>query len=124
MSMANPAIEMLASAAARGVEVVILTNDHPVPPLRLKWTHEEFWWGAKSRTRAAGFHLVVIDRDGDSSEWVLRRDGVVLAHGETHECRPYYHFDNCMVAGEAALIEHARLRKAGVQRRKESSPCE
>ncbi|TJV51110.1 MAG: hypothetical protein E5Y01_16100 [Mesorhizobium sp.] len=110
----------LAAAAARGVEVIIITNEHPSPSLRFQWKHEGKWWGAISTFAAAGFELRVIDYDGDSSSWALMEGKTTIAHGEAHECRPYYHFDACLLAAEEALrsevsrrIGLLRARRAG-----------
>lgn len=111
-------ISILAPAAERGVEVTILTNDHPVPTLRFKWHHEEKWWGAVSTYCAAGFKLRVIDYDGDSSSWALMEGKTVIANGETHECRPYYHFDACLLAAEAALQAEVECRVAALKARR------
>lgn len=109
----------LAAAAARGVKVTILTNDGDVPALTFKWSNEQKWWGAISRYRACGLEAVVVDMDGDLSNWELRDvraggKGMVLTSGETHECKPYYHFDACLVAAEAALRAEVKRRKASV----------
>lgn len=106
----TPIIDLLADAAARGVQVTIITNGHNPPPLTLKWTHEDRWWGAVSKYAGAGYSLSVADYDGDRSGWRLRRHGTVIAEGEDHGDRPYYHFDACLLAAEAALRADVRRR--------------
>lgn len=107
-------LEQLAEAAARGVDVTIITNDHPAPSLRFKWTHEQRWWGAVSTFKGAGLSLRVVDRDGDQSEWSLSEGRTIIAEGSTHECDPYYHFDACLLAAEAALLAEVRRRRAAL----------
>lgn len=104
-------IQQLGEAAARGVEVTIITNTRSEPrPWRYRWTYEEKWWGAIARYRGAGFELYVTDKDGDMSEWNLKRGKQVLAEGGTYECKPLYHFDACMLAAEAALDAEVKRR--------------
>jgi hypothetical protein len=104
-------MDELGQAAARGIDVIILTNHREVPPLTLKW---KFWetrdsgWG---EYRAAGYRLLVQDCDGDASWWELRRGREVIAKGATHECQPFYHFDACCLAAEEALRIEVRRRK-------------
>jgi hypothetical protein len=98
-------LDQLQEATARGVKVVVITNDYPAPALTLRWVFKEYWWGATGKFRAAGYDLYVIDKDGDASEWTLTRDKTVLAEGGTHECDPLYHFDACLLAAEAAFRE-------------------
>ena len=105
-------IKELAAAAARGVEVTIVTNGHNPPPLTLRWKHEEKWWGAISTYEGAGYRLVVIDRDGDDSEWELKRGKSVIAAGRNHDNHPYYHFDACLLAAEGALRVEVKRRIA------------
>lgn len=104
-------LQALNEAAARGVEVTIITNDHDPLPTRLKWQHEHFWWGARSKTRACGFEVVVTDLDGDTSEWVVRRGGKEIASGGGHDCSEGYHFDLAMMQAEAALFAEVGRRR-------------
>lgn len=103
-------LDQLQKAAARGVKVVVVTNDYPAPALSLAWVFKEYWWGATGKFRGAGYDLYVIDKDGDSSEWTLSRHKTVLAEGGTYECDPFYHFDACLLAAEGALRETIRSR--------------
>lgn len=107
--------EALAEAAARGVEVTIITNERDAPELRFKWRYEEKWWGAIARYDAAGFTASVIDKDGDASEWSVKRGKTVIAEGGTYDCHPYYHFDACLIAAENALLEAARSRAQAIR---------
>jgi hypothetical protein len=103
-------MELLASAAARGVEVTIITNGHHPPPLTLPWRFKETRDTGLGDYRGAGYDLVVRDCDGDMSWWELRRGRTVIAKGSTYDCRPYYHFDACLLAAEAALRADVRRR--------------
>lgn len=99
-------------AAARGVEVVIITRGGEAPELRFKWDHKEYRDCAVSKFRGAGFELIVVDMDGDASWWELRRGKEKLAKGEVWDCQPYYHFDAALLQAEAALMSEARNRRA------------
>jgi len=105
-------IEALSSAAQRGVEVTILTNDREAPSLRFRWQFKEYRDCAVGTFKAAGFTARVIDLDGDASEWTLRRGKALIADGSTYDCSPFYHFDACLLAAEAALLAAARERLA------------
>lgn len=107
-------IEALGEAASRGVEVTIITNERAAPELRFKWRYEEKWWGAIARYDAAGFTASVIDKDGDASEWSVKRGKTVIAEGGTYDCTPFYHFDACLLAAEEALLTAARVRRASI----------
>lgn len=107
-------IEMLAPAAARGVEVVIFTNDRTPAPITFKWHYRETNCTAVARFRGAGLDLIVQDCDGDRSWWELSEGRTVLARGDTYECEPYYHFDACLLAAEEALRVEVRRRKAAL----------
>jgi hypothetical protein len=112
-------LDALSEAAARGgVQVTIITNAHMPPPITLKWQFEEKWWGVIGKTRACGLELVVVDRDGDDSDWELRHGKAVLAHGRDHGNQPYYHFDACLLAAETALRAEVQRRKDAVRARK------
>ena len=113
--MSNALMDALAIAAARGIEVTVITNDSEPPPLRFKWNFRETSCTAIGRYRAAGYDLVVQDCDGDWSWWELRRGRDVLAKGEAHEWEPYYHFDACLMASEAALMAEVRRRLAKME---------
>jgi hypothetical protein len=113
--------ELLTGAAARGVAVTIIANEHDAPPLRFKWRIEEKWWGAVATFSAAGFVARVWDKDGDASEWELKCGKVLLAEGGTYDCQPYYHFDACLLAAEGALLTAARERYAAIKALRESS---
>lgn len=108
--------EALIEAAARGVDVTIITNDHPMPQFRFKWQFKEYRDGAIGTFMAAGFKATVFDMDGDASEWTLKRGKVVLAEGSTYECRPFYHFDACVLAAEEALLAAARERRLALRK--------
>ncbi len=110
-------LEELSKAAARGVEVTILTNDHPPIALTLKWEFKDFNWGATGHFRGAGYDLHVVDEDGDSSWWVLKRGKTVIAKGGTHDWKPYYHFDQCLLDAEAALRAEVARRRAELRGR-------
>lgn len=103
-------IDTLSEAAARGVEVTILVNDHPEPVLRYRWQHKEYRDCAVSTFKAAGFEIRAVDQDGDASYWTLKRGKSVLAKGEIWDCNPYYHFDSALMAAEAALLAEVRAR--------------
>lgn len=109
------ALDDLAAAAERGVAVTIITNGYPAPDLRFKWHFEDKWWGAVGKFKAAGLEARVWDKDGDASEWELRRGKVVLAEGSTHECTPFYHFDACLIAAEEAFLAEVRKRRTVLQ---------
>jgi hypothetical protein len=114
-------LEVFSEAAARGVEVTIITSHHEPVQLTLPW---RFWetrdsgWG---EYRAAGYDLVVRDCDGDSSWWELRRGRTVIAKGSSHDWKPFYHFDACCVAAEGALRSEVRRRKEALLSRKASA---
>jgi len=108
-------LETLVDAAARGVEVTIITNGGDAPDLRLKWDHQTYRDCAVSKYRAAGFDLTVVDMDGDGSWWELKRSKEKLAGGEVWECKPFYHFDSALLAAEAALMTEVRKRIAAAK---------
>jgi hypothetical protein len=108
--MSSTLIDVLAEAAARGVQVTIITNaDRDPPPLTLKWrfwTTNDSGWG---EFRGGGYLLKVRDCDGDFSAWYVCRGDPQLkasriADGETHGYDPY-HFDAALLAAEAAFRE-------------------
>lgn len=103
-------MDALSKAAARGVEVTILVNDHPAPVLRFKWQHNEYRDCAISTYKAAGLEIRTVDQDGDASYWTLKRGKTELAKGEIWDCQPYYHFDAALMAAEAALLAEVRAR--------------
>ena len=105
-------IDTLSEAAARGVEVTIIVNDHPAPVLRYKWQHNEYRDCAVSTFKAAGLEIRAVDQDGDASYWTLKRGKTVLAEGEIWDWQPYYHFDAALMAAEAALLAEVRARLA------------
>lgn len=106
-------MEALVSAAARGVEVTIITGGGgDAPTLRFNWDHKVYRDCAVSKYRAAGFDLIAVDMDGDGSWWELKRGKEKLAKGEVWECQPYYHFDAALLEAEAALILEVRKRLA------------
>lgn len=107
-------METLTEAAARGVEVTIITNDHPAPTLTLKWEFKAYRDSATGKFQGAGYKLYVIDCDGDGSEWSVERGGQIIAEGGTYDCDPYYHFDACLIAAEAALRSDVRKRLAAL----------
>lgn len=110
-------IDALAEAAARGVEVTVVTNYHAPVELTLQW---RFWATRDSgcgEYRAAGYDLVVRDCDGDMSWWELRRGRTVIAKGSTYDWKPFYHFDACCLAAEAALRAEVRRRVAELRAR-------
>lgn len=115
-------MEVLSEAAARGVEVTIITNAREPVPLTLKWVFEEKWWGAVGKYRACGLDLYVADYDGDRSSWALWQGRTVLAEGEDHGNQPYYHFDACLLAAEAALRAEVRRRRETLLSIKASAP--
>ena len=106
--MLIPIFDALSEAAARGVEVTIITNaDRDPPPLTLNW---RFWntndsgWG---EFRGAGYLLKVRDCDGDFSPWYVWRGNPklkasLIASGDTNGYEPY-HFDAALMAAEAAF---------------------
>lgn len=112
--MAFDLMKELAAAAARGVEVTVLTNDRSAPVLTLRWEFKTYNTHATGTFRGAGYDLYVIDKDGDASEWRLRRGKAVIAEGETYEWQPFYHFDACLLAAEAALRAEVARRKAEI----------
>jgi hypothetical protein len=108
-------MQALADAAARGVEVTVITNAHSQPELRFKWTFKEYRDGAIGKFKGAGLEAKVFDMDGDASEWSVRRGKEVLAEGSTYECHTFYHFDACLLAAEDALMTIARGRLAAIR---------
>jgi hypothetical protein len=105
-------IAQLAPAAARGVDVTIVTNSREVPALTLKWRFWETRDSGLGEFVGAGYKLFVQDCDGDGSRWTLERQGKVIAKGESYAWEPHYHFDACCLAAEAALRAEVRRRKA------------
>lgn len=107
----NNLMNMLAEAAARGVDVTLVTNHREPPPITLKW---RFWetndsgWG---EFRGAGYLLKVRDCDGDFSTWYVKRGRDEIASGEMGGYRPY-HFDAALLAAEAAFRADVRARIA------------
>lgn len=122
MSAPNPIMDILAAAAARGVEVTIVTNaDRQPPPLTLKW---RFWetndsgWG---EFRGAGYLAKVRDCDGDFSHWYVTRGdpklkASLIASGDTSGYDPY-HFDAALIAAETALRADVARRTAELRGR-------
>ena len=108
-------IATFAPAIARGVEVTIITNDHPVPELRFKWRFQDHRDGAIGTFTAAGMKAKVVDCDGDSSYWELTSNRIVIAEGEVWDCSPFYHFDACLLAAENAMMVEARRRLRSLQ---------
>lgn len=99
-------MDSLATAAARGVEVTIITNAERDPvKLARKWTFKETAYGDRGEFRGAGYFLTAQDCDGDFSTWRLERHGARITGGETHGHEPVYHFDAALLAAEAALAE-------------------
>lgn len=111
-------LEELAKAAARGVEVTIVTNEHPPSPLTLPWAQVVKNWGAVVTYAAAGYALEVMDCDGDFSTWQIKRHGKLIVSGESHTYRPYYHCDQACLAAEEALRLHSRARVAELRGRR------
>jgi hypothetical protein len=105
----------LAVAAARGVEVTVLTGHHEPVELRLPWRFWETRDSGCGEYRAAGYDLVVRDCDGDGSWWELRRGRLVIAKGASYDWKPFYHFDACCLAAEAALFAAVRARLANLR---------
>lgn len=105
-------LEELSKAAARGVEVTIITNQHTPAPLTLKWAQVVKNWGAIVTFQGAGYELTVIDCDGDYSTWTLYRHGKLIVEGTINSYEPYYHCDAACLAAEEALRLHARARLA------------
>jgi hypothetical protein len=116
--MENPIHQMLADAVARGVNVTIITNDYLVPTLTLPWVFRETNMDATGKFRGAGYDLYVQDCDGDMSHWVLRREKVVIEKGESWDGSPFYHFDACLLAAEAALRAEVKRRKEEITRKR------
>lgn len=110
-------IGALTEAAERGVAVTVITNARETPTLRFHWRFEEKWWGAVGTFAAAGFEAKVFDKDGDASEWVLKRGKTVVAEGDDWGWKPYYHFDACLLAAEAAMLTAVRQRLADLKAR-------
>jgi hypothetical protein len=108
--------EALVEAAARGVQVTIITNSHPEPPpLRFKWQHSVHRDCAISTFKGAGFEIRVVDQDGDASYWTMKRGKALISEGESWDWEPYYHFDACRMAAEQALIDAARSRAQAIR---------
>ena len=114
--------EALADAAARGVDVTVITNHHPPAPLKLKWHQTITNMDARVRARAAGYELFVQDCDGDFSHWSVKRNGEVIATGKSWEWEPYYHCDACCLAAEEAVFADARRRLATLRPPKSAKP--
>lgn len=109
-------IDALVSAAARGVEVIVITGGGgDAPTLRFNWDHQVYRDCAVSKYRAAGFDLIAVDMDGDGSWWELKRGKEKLAKGEVWECQPYYHFDAALLEAESALMAAVRNRLAAAK---------
>lgn len=108
--------EHLVRAAQRGIEVTVITNDHPPVALRLQWHQTITSMNARVRTRAAGYELFVRDCDGDFSTWSVKRHGLLIAKG-TEGWAPgeFYHCDAACLAAEKATFEDARRRIAAVR---------
>lgn len=68
----------------------------------LKWEYREHRDGETARFRAAGFSLLVVDCDGDSSYWTLKHHGKILNEGESVSNVPD-HFHVCLQEAEKAL---------------------
>jgi hypothetical protein len=103
-------LEELSKAAARGVEVVIVTNDHPEAPLTLKWQQVVKRDHALVTFKGAGYVLTVIDCDGDASVWSVKHRGVLLAEGQIDSWKPYYHCDQACLAAEKFMRAHVAWR--------------
>lgn len=110
-------IDMLAPAAARGVEVTIVTNEHPPAPLTLLWAQKITSCYALLTYKAAGYELEVMDCDGDRSTWQVKRHGKLIASGSRDSWKPYYHCDQACLAAEEALRLHVRARVAELRGR-------
>lgn len=95
-------INALSEAAARGVNVTVVTSARDPVTLTLKWRFKEHRDGETAMFRGAGIELYVADYDGDGSVWQMRRGKTVLAEGSDYGDHPY-HFDACLLAAEAAL---------------------
>ncbi len=108
----------LEAAAARGVEVTVVTNHHQPVKLTLPWRFSETRDTGLGDYRAAGYDLVVRDCDGDASWWELRRGRTVIAKGGSSDWKPFYHFDACCLAAETALRDDVRRRLAILRARK------
>jgi hypothetical protein len=111
----NSLIDILASAADRGVEVTVITNHREPVELTLRWRFWETRDSGCGEYRAAGYDLIVRDQDGDGSWWELRRGRVVYAHGSSYDFQPLYHFDACCLAAEAALRAEVAKRKDAIR---------
>jgi hypothetical protein len=105
-------IAELSEAVARGVEVTIFVGGGPMPDLHYPWVFTHGRDHGKGKYRAAGYDLVVIDYDGDQSEWEVKRHGAIIARGSDIGDGDYYHFDACLLAAEAALRADVRQRLA------------
>lgn len=109
-------LEILGQAAARGVQVTVITNDHPPVALRLRWAQTITSMDARLRFRAAGYDLFVQDCDGDFSNWSVKRHGQLIAHGEKgYERDALYHCDAACLAAEEALFKDVRDRVAAIK---------
>lgn len=113
--MSNPLLDMIAGAAARGVEVTVITNHREPCPLTLKWATWETRDSGWAAYRGAGYVLRVRDCDGEFSDWSLKRHGKVIAEGQTSGSTPYYHCDAACLAAEAALRAEVRPRLAALR---------
>lgn len=107
--------DMLGEAAARGVEVTLITNDRPNPNLRFKWQFRNTRDTGIGSFKGAGIEARVYDLDGDASEWTLKRGRTVIAEGGTYSCDPFYHFDACLLEAEAALLAAVRVYRAALE---------
>lgn len=77
----------------------------------LKWRYEERRDGEIARFTAAGYALLVVDCDGDSSYWTLKHHRMVVAEGESASHVPN-HFFVCLQAAEEALRSAVAARLA------------
>jgi hypothetical protein len=71
----------------------------------LGWVFEEFWWGEKATLQVGSCRVVVVDLDGDCSEWSLLCHRVCIAFGSSIGNGPVYHYDEAIDAAWVALRE-------------------
>lgn len=82
----------------------------------LKWVFHDHWSGESATYKAAGFSAYVKDYDGDSSGWVVRHRGNIIAEGENWDHSPP-HFFICLHQAEIALRQAAAATLSALQQK-------
>ena len=110
--------KQLAAAAARGVDVVVFQNAREPINLRYRWRFRETRDSGIGEFKAAGYDALVVDQDGDSSWWHIKKDGTVIAEsGNMYDGGGLYHFDAALLDCEMVLSSVVRARRNAMRRR-------